>query len=150
LGFGSDGKIADLIRSSGTNTLFIEAEIQDQWGLQGATGSRRTNEKRPKAQGLHEANALTLSESDKLRMDEALDTPELLRMILSGFSKPVKPKDLLDCALVSKTWSWIALELLWRREDYNGKRLKGRELVALGKMMKSQIEVWFVVNSFRR
>jgi hypothetical protein len=76
-----------------------------------------------------------------ISMHQVLDTPELLQMIMSHFEQPVKPKDVLGCALVARNWAWIALELLWRRKDYNDLRLQEREIEIIEKMVRMQLEV---------
>ena len=70
-------------------------------------------------------------------MDAVLNTPELLDLILSSFPTGAKPSILLNCALVCKSWTWIALAILWGRQGYiNRSKLEGREVFILGQMAK--------------
>ncbi len=46
-------------------------------------------------------------------MQSVLRTPELLDIILTDVGEGGSTHALLNCALVAKQWTWIALGLIW-------------------------------------
>jgi hypothetical protein len=69
--------------------------------------------------------------STRQAMHRALHAPDLLGVVFRSFSSPVRPRDLLNAALVCLVWSEPALRILWDNDSFGRAWVRWRDIIKL-------------------